>query len=513
MSKLLFSAVALGVLAGGWVAYDWYQSREIKMSERPSKASTEAVYKPRESVVLANLVIGYPVIEKALNDAVIALPHELSNSAELKCVSNDWPRFRECLTVNWLVNYDVNGRISVSRDGDKVRITVPGKFNGHAGFGGEIAKALKLDKKDFNGAFTASVSASLALDPHFCPVVIPGDVSFGWENEGRVEMIGRSDIKLFGIKFGSFGPWNLEIGRHFNGEIRDALRNALTNATNAIPCDKIQAELKEIWRNYAVPVSIENAPPLFINIEPNALGTSGVIAEDASVRVVARIAANVNVSTIKGSEDLKPDLPVHTEVMSDDGSLDVAIPLRMPYDVMRSQALKAIGDAPFSVRSDAGEISVKVDDLEIFPSNENLAVGVHFSADLPWHLFDASGVVWITGKPVVEDNGKVVRLENLKVTRQIDNSLWELLSVAFQDVLHAKITEAAIYNLTPLADTAIKNVREAISDPSKTGNVHFELLEADISLGEIVPEEDVLNVEGKVKARWNASLEPVTPEG
>ena len=131
MKRWALTVAGLVLLAAAcWAAFDWYRAREADMSERPPLQATAATLEPQESVVLANLSLGYPVIAQALNQQADKLSGSKSDSSEIKCVRNDFPSFKECLTVRWKVNYSRDGNIAVGHDGSMVKISVPGKFDG-----------------------------------------------------------------------------------------------------------------------------------------------------------------------------------------------------------------------------------------------------------------------------------------------------------------------------------------------------------------------------------------------
>ncbi len=508
VSRWPFVVVLVLAVFGGWIAFDWFQAREASLSEMPPRSDQAATLQPRDSIVLLNLAVGYPALEDALNSVAAKLAGDASGSEDIKCVSSDFPRFRECLTVNWSVRYAANGRVEVSRDGDKIKVTVPARFDGKAGFGGDVAKLLSLSGKNFDGSFTVSASASLSLDADFCPVVAPGETSFGWQNEGRVELVGRSSFKIFGSGF-DVGPWNLDVGRHFNGQIRDALRGALANAGSALPCDEVRGELRKGWRNYSIPIEVKGSPPLFVNVEPTAFGTSEMLVEDGRVRLVARMAAKAVVATEKGSEEPKAELPPNEAVPTGPGKVELAVPLKLSYAELQTAAMKLLGKGPLIVPTPTGDVATSVHGVEVYPSGDRLAVGVRFSAHLPWHLSDANGTIWTSAKPVVEAGGKVVRLENVVVTRQIDNALWDVLTVALKDVIDAQVEKAARIDLAPAIPKIAAAVQAAVADPKKTGGVRIRVTNTDAGLGRVVVEQKVLSVEAVVTAEWDVVLDEI----
>jgi hypothetical protein len=511
MRRPLAAAALVALAIAVWFGLDWYRARDASLSEMPPKIGTAFVLVPRDSVILASLAITFPTIETALNAAAASLSGRQNGSEEIKCVKNDFPRIKECLTVNWEINYRQSGRITVGRESDKIRVTLPLQFSGKGGFGGSIAEILRLNDKNVDGSFTVSASVGIALDDRFCPVVVPGDIAFGWQNEGRIELIGRNEFRILGIGF-DVGPWSLDIGRHFNGQIRDALHSALANAGQWIPCEPIRAELQKAWRSYAIPVTVEpDTPPMFVNIDPVTVGTSGLIVEDGGVRLMAQVAARAVVAAEKGSEASKGDLPVRQTVDPGRGRLDIAVPIKVPFALLETEATKALRDKPITLRTGGKDILLTVDRVDVYPSGEQIAVGLGFSAKLPWRFFDAHGTVWVTGRPVVEPGGKAVHLEQVAVTRQVDNPLWSALSVALEDVVNAQVQKAARYDLSSITEDAIKRIEEAVSDPAETGGVRFHLLNPKIRLGQIALEEQNLAVEGLFEAQWDASFDTIAP--
>lgn len=500
--RIHLAAIAVVILgAAGWIFVDWFRSRDAVMSEAPSREATSAVLAPQESLVLANLRIGYPVIVDALNRAVDKASGTKSGRERAGCVEHSFARIRECLDVNWSITFGRSGAIEVGRNGSHLKIAVPGQFTGHAGFGGGLARILGLDRKNFSGSFVASVSASLSLDERFCPVLTPGNVDFRWTREGRVELVGRTGVRILNINFG-FGPVNLDVGRHANGDIRKALTAALNKARNSIPCDPVRDQLARAWRNYAFPVSGDGMPSLFANIEPTSLGASGLLVDDGGVRLIIRMTANAVVASQKGSEEARADLPVNVSVRAEQGKLALAVPVKISYGALQNEAMKALFEQPLAV----GDTRIKVEGVEIYPSNDRLAVGVKFSTSLPWRIFDATGVVWVTARPRMEDGGKVIRFEDVEVTRQLDSTLWSAVSLVLKDVLQQELQKAAVYDLTDASQKAVAAIAQSLSDPGRTAGFRFEIKDADLSLGRILPEADALAVEGLFSADLDAEL-------
>jgi hypothetical protein len=91
--------------------------------------------------------------------------------------------------------------------------------------------------------------------------------------------------------------------------------------------------------------------------------TLGLLVENGGVRLVARMAAKVAVSTAKGNEGAKGDLPPHQAAAADQGKLDLATPLKVSHDVLQSEAMKALAARPLIIKTDGGDVEISVSGL------------------------------------------------------------------------------------------------------------------------------------------------------
>lgn len=507
--RWVYASAFVVLLAAAWVGFDWYQGREEVLSQRPEEQASTIELEPRESTIIADIALPYEVINAALAGFRDQASGNFSGREEVKCIRWPVPRIRECLHVTYNINYRLNGDVSVRQHGDNLRVTIPGRFSGQVGFGnGAIARAASLRNKNVEGSFRVAADFRISVDDEFCPKIVPGDISFSWDQEARIQIIGRTEFRLFNIGF-DVGPWWLDVGRHFNGQIRDELRNNFQKAAGAIPCDKVRVALKELWRRHAIPVAIRDRGDIFINVEPTALGLADPIVGETALRLRAELRARAAVSEKKGSEDALGDLPGNAGVRGETGRIELAVPVSVAYSTLAFEALQALNEKPIIIESEAGPISVAIDDLEVFPSGDRLAVGVHFAADLPRRIFDASGWVWLTALPVVEKEGTAVRLQDVKLSRQIDNAIWRVPTAAFQTMIEREIEAAGQYDLSPAITEAVAAINDAIQDPSKTGGVRFLVSEPGMQLGRIGLGQQELTVEVLMSANWSATLESI----
>lgn len=502
-SRLLVTFCAvMFLLIGGWLLYDWLQTRHQQMSDQPIKSFSAVGFEARTSTVVASIGVPYTVIQNAANSQKNQMTGSKADHNDIKCISSDIPRIKECLTVDWHVNYSLDGDISVARSGDFVRITLPAKFDGGAGFGGDIAGRVSASDKTFNGSFILTADAIVKLDDRFCPRLVAGPVTFNWVSPASIELIGRNEFRIFGVGF-DVGPWSLDLSAYVTDPIRSQLNSVVLSASDAIPCDPVRAELAKIWHQYSVALNAN--PPIYLLAEPTEM-SAALFAEDDYLKLNAMLKAKVEIAMIPGNEDSLGDLPSHKPMAMQPGLLSVSLPLQVDYAVVQSEMMKILAGKSFGIEGPAGKSTITLKSLELYPSGNNLAIGVTFSADLPSRFFDSSGTVWLTGEPVVDPTGKVLSLKDATITRQLDNSLWDALTAAFQDTINSKIQSNLNYDLRADEAKAVQSIQTAVAEPLKTGGIKFSVAEPKIKLGRVQVGEKAFFIEGLLDAKWDATL-------
>ncbi|KAB2700310.1 DUF4403 family protein [Ochrobactrum sp. Kaboul] len=482
---------------------EYLRIRNVELSEAPERRATGLVLEPSISEFSANLTLPYGTLSRLVTDTVRAGLRPTSGRERIGCAEVRY-LFKQCLDFNWTANPSIPSPVTFQSDNDRVRINFSGAIDGGGGFGGGIASILSLNRKNFDAAFAASVATKIAFDADFCPVLTPGEVQFGWTKEARIELIGRSSLP-FGL---SIGPYNLDFGRHFNGPIRNMLKEAVSGAK--IDCSKIRTALEALWRRFAIPVALENAPPIFINIDPVAIYLSGIQGIQGGIRTSVAVQARVVVETQKGREDSKSEPLRNTSPVADSTALDLAVPVKIPYEILKMQILEAVAREPIKFALGNQSASVTIKAVDVYPAGDRVALGVWFKADLPWRIFSATGTVWITAKPVAEENGTVIRLDDLNVTRRTDSALWNTLTAGFAGILLDQFGEKARYDLAGTFVEAMDKLQEALTNSAATNGVRITLSDPKFYVGRMVAEDEQLAVEAGFRTSMEADLSELT---
>jgi len=489
------------------------------LSEKPSRAAAAAQFEARTSTIQPSLDIPYGVVADAANAAADRFAGPRSGRTRIGCSqvglgSSSAPvkinLFHGCVDFDWHVNASRNGSITATRDGAGVAVAVPVKFTGNGGFSGDLAKAVQMNNKDFSGSFVVSISGTVRPDKQFCPKLEQAVTHFAWGTPPDIDVIGRSCLDAGNGLKACIGPWKFPAGALLTDQINRSLASQVSEINAKIPCDRIRGQLKQIWKTWSLPISLGNSPVFYVNIQPKSLSIPGVIANDDSIKLVARLETSASVADVKAPDMPPGELPDNTPLDSPAGKLSLAVPLAIPYPVLATAAAENFLGKPIKAGAKAAGSAITATSVEFFPSNDRLAVGVTFRVDEPRKLRGQTGTVWFTAAPSVENSGHLIRLSNVTLTRKIGNPLWAL-SPAIGSELPQAIGKAYAYDFSPLVRDADTKLKQAIGDPKNTGGVKIEVANDDFRLGRTALLPDNFVVEGLLDADVSARLQGTGP--
>lgn len=502
------------IAAGGaYLGWQWYKSWEATYSEAPARKATIVAFEPRRSTIQPNLMLPYEALKDAANKAVDKFAQPASGRANIDCKRIEFlgrTLFSGCIDADWSLNASRNGSIEVAKAGDGIAVSIPVQFSGRAGLNGDIADALSLDGKNFSGSFVAGISGKVVLDERFCPKIISPSASFSWISPASFQLIGRS---CAGVGRGlevCVGPWDLPIGSLFTPTIRSKIDEQIADINSKIPCDPVRTQLAKVWHKQSFPIAAAKLPPLFVNVTPRALSSPGIIAEGNGIRLVARLDADVGVSTQKGESGSAGEIPPNQPIADPAGKLSIALPMAADYPTLNkliNEQLKVqLAKTPIVTDTPAGKVKVDVSGIEIYPSGDRLAIGAKFKADVPGRIFNANGTVWLTTIPVPAADGRSLTFSEIKLTRVIDNELWSLLTAALNTQLVKALNENSKLDFGKDIDNAVASAKTILADPKQTSGVVVNVKKVDAKLGRVVSAEQSLVVEGLLDVEADAEM-------
>jgi hypothetical protein len=480
------------------------------LSEKPPQAGTAAQFEAGTSTIQPSLKISYSALGDAANAAADSFSGPRSGTTQFGCTPSEvgantlrigMPQ--GCVDFDWHVTAARDGTITAKRDANGVGFAIPVKFAGYGGVRGDLAKTLKLDRKDFNGTFVVTISGVLHPDKSFCPKLDQPVTHFAWGTPPQIDLAPKTCIGADNGPKMCVGPWKLPIGAMLTGQINQSLAAQVDAINGKIACEDVRNELKQAWKRWSLPVTLPNSPTFYANLDPKALSISSVVADDQSIKVAARLDVATSVSTNKPPEAPPAELPENTPLnpQTAAGKLDLHVPLAIPYTLLAQFRSSGIVDQP--VKGKGGTITPTK--IEFFPSNDKLAVGVTFRADAPAKLAHQTGTVWYTATPTVENNGHLIKLSHILMTGKTNSPLWSLAKPLAR--LPDKLSGSYAYDIGPLVNDARTKLNEALADPKNTGGANIKVANDDLKLGRTALLPDAFVVEGLFDADVSVALE------
>ena len=485
------------------------QEKNTLLSKQPPRAAMTTEFEAQTSMIAPTVEVPYGVVEQAADAAADRFAGPRTGKTRIGCQNvgfgDNTPvkvtLFRGCADYDWTVNASRNGSITVKRDGDGLAMDVPVKFTGTGNFAGDLAKAVRSGTENFSGTFVVSIAGKLTIDKSFCPKLDGASAHFAWGTPPDIDIIGHSCLEVGHDLHACIGPWKFPAGAMMTEQINRSLADQVAEINKKIPCNAVRGPLQQVWKNWSIPVPVTN-PPAWITIQPKDLSVSGVTATDNGIKMSARLDASTGVSSMQPPASQPLPLPDNIPVTAQASRFSVALPVPVPYPMLAAAGAGGIVGKPVK----AGATKVTPTEIEIFPSHEQLAVGVTLRDDSPGRLRGRTGTVWFTATPTVDDNGHAIRLANVAMTETIQSPFWHDVSGAVDPKLGLLVAQSYSYDFSGLLQQARATLNQALANPKNTAGLAIRVDNDDLKLGRTANLPDNFVIEGLFDADLSMAL-------
>ena len=510
---------------------------KVLVSEKPETAIVQSSYVQQPSQLGVRLRMDYDDLVKVIETSI---PGEQVDAGKKK-VCKKVLGFKACSTVVWDYTLRRTGSVSVSADdqgSDGVRIAFPFEFEGTAGIRGELAKALGLSSVDFDGAIDIATVSILDIASDWCPQ-IQATVDYEWSRQPRVEWTGGIDFN---------------VRKLLDSQLEKQLADIDKHLASAIDCERIRDEVIASWQPRSLPLDLdlgdlvttsaassrdnnstaaaansgqteskENAvtaveaiDQMYLNVTPLAASFSGVktepdalgftlqldsllsidanavqSAQDESTGLVSQADVSDSVEKTTGAESAGV-LPTLQTIPYATGDTRFSLLVRAPYSTLATLSMAALGEKRFRSQTAAGDVTVKIKDITVFPAGSRLGIGLKFDADLPASRQAVAGEVFMTAQPLIDDSGTVLRFENFEVTKLLDSLLWNSLASLFKQRIVQSLEEKAQIDLGErFAELEIDLIGQ-LSDTKRTRGARVNADDLRLRLQDMFTETDAL---------------------
>ena len=440
--KLMLSLAGISLLA---VLAVLHPSEPADLTTRPPRRVQVVSAPPLQSDLVLSTRIDLSAFEEDLNSAT-SQPISFSGRRG-GCLHIDLILHRVPVSCSWNGTVTRRAAPAISGSGDRLSIAIPFHVRVRARTEGDLGPGPWVTA---TGNFTATAHATPTLNRDWT-LSLNLSTDHHWDRQLAIRVLG------FRVPLG-------DVGR---SAVRDELARLAADLEGTVRGLDVRAHAQAMWDSLHEPFQLSSDPEIWLRLRPTAVRFSGMHIDNNILH------ASTSITTLaEGVFGERPSafptspLPSVEERGQGDESFVAHLPLVLRYDVLEAELrdLLRIQErwAPIPDRPDN---YLTVHDVEVYPSGDALAVGLHFSADLPDRSLDARGSVYLQGRPVVDVNQRIVSFDVLELTAATDNEFADRALVLFNDRIRGELAKALTYSFGADYDRFLAAAGRALSRP------------------------------------------------
>lgn len=200
----------------------------------------------------------------------------------------------------------------------------------------------------------------------------------------------------------------IPLSNYAEPRIREQLAHVRERALAAARRLDLHAKAETAWQHAFEPVQLSDNPAVWLQLTPQSVAFAGVRASSNFLSGSLELSgsAQTSVGQQPATVTATPLPPLGASV-SNPGSFDVILPIRVGYDMLKDKITQAIGQLP-------PVAGMSVRNVEVYPSNGRLVVGLQI-ADNANSDANAGQWIYLEGGLQVDADGHAVRLSGLDV--------------------------------------------------------------------------------------------------
>lgn len=476
-----------------------------KLAERPIEQAAPPTPVTAESAITLNALFPYEMLCKALTDALPAevplkgrervcmnVERKVQKTIEER-IGGDVGKFvgavarivTKVVTVGQVENLclDVDYEASIRRDGNVlasqitngVRMSVPIRIDGHAGFVGALADFLKLNKKNFRGALTAQADVALSVNQNWCPTVTVKP-DFSWRDKAELEVASKFWINVDN----QAGP-----------EIKRTMNEAVAKIPDLITCERVKELVQPIWHVYDVALPSIAGQPGRVIVTPQRVGFSGLsytpTGAQLAMMLTAKTEVQVGAQTDTSAQPASAlPLPKLDTIPPQQNTLNLSVPIAVTYESLGKLMSDALVGKTFEGKADSVSASVTVREAKVYPSSERVVVAIRFESQVskPKSLAP-QGWIYLVAKPSFDPATQTLSVTDTDFSRIIDNDFWNVLSFLFQDQIRKAVQDEARINLRPTINEARATLKKELAIAASKEGINVDVKDDFVGLSKV----------------------------
>jgi hypothetical protein len=309
-----------------------------------------------------------------------------------------------------------SGALRLQQKGRALLLTLPLSFKSSAG-------------PDTKGSLVVQTAIVADIAPDWRPRV---DVvsRFSWTRRPR--------IRLLGVKLRVSGV----IGRAISDKLRDLDTDLKAKIEAALT---LKPRAQDWWRDLHQPRLLNEDPPVWLSVVPDSMYFEPPGANDRMLRLMLGVRARFSTS-VAANPAPTPAVPL-PDLERASAAADRGFVLILPVLADYGGLTAKLHDKLVGRRIGLDRGTVTPTDFTLYTSGRNLVVGVGFRGDAPGFLLDTRGTVYFTGEPNFDPQTRVLRIDNFRFTRRLNNPLLTTASWVLQDSLREQMQQRLVWDL------------------------------------------------------------------
>ena len=253
--------------------------------------------------------------------------------------------------------------------------------------------------------------------------------------------------------------------------------NALS--TDTIDHLNIHAKAQKLWLESFNPIQLSEKENIWLRLAVQDAYFSGIQTNNNVASAIFGIKATTELFTEKPEVLTPTALPALKTDTYQNRGLHIRVPLTASYTSIKENLNQLLKDLE---KWNNSIIAFKVKNLEIYPSNDSLVIGMDYLIDFPYQTLDVNGQMFISGHPFFNNSTKEISISDFKFNGFSDQK--------FADLLVSTICIGIEYILTDELKISFKEqydhlIAESNSNLNKTLaeniKLHGEITQAELS--------------------------------
>jgi hypothetical protein len=353
-------------------------------AEKPPLAPDALAPFTTDSRISATIEFG---LQALASDIEVDIPRRLASIDErVSCVHRRVLFFRVNANCDVYGFVERSGPVSLYGRGDRVYGSVP-IYGALEGQGANRFTSRIHGETEASATIEAEARPQLTRDWSLDLTFSDG---FRWSEPPVLRVLGRE----------------ISLSNYAEPRIRTQLARVRERALAAARRLDLHDKAAKAWRDSFQPIELSDNPQVWLQLTPQSASFAGVRADSGTLRGSLELSGSAE--TVVGQEPpaITPtELPSLGREVSEPGTFDVILPVRISYGVLKDKIRQAIS----AVAAVAG---LSVQDVDVYPSSGKLVLGLRVAKASDTNA-DAGQWIYLTGGLQVDADGHAVRFSDL----------------------------------------------------------------------------------------------------